>query len=152
MYLKPITRLKPLGGFNGGIHIAHSRMMKQSATTITSHHHIIMRTSQVSARYISQNGLQNASISGCSRTLSPKFIGSQMLPQGSRNFTVDARGSQNTPQSNISDSIVKPDDPQANLVWIDLEMTGLDIDKDTILEIAVIITDSDLNIVFEVVK
>ncbi|KAL6763974.1 ribonuclease H-like domain-containing protein [Haematococcus lacustris] len=30
------------------------------------------------------------------------------------------------------------------LVWVDLEMTGLDIEKDTIIEIAVIITDGDL--------
>uniref|UniRef100_A0A182MQU6 Probable oligoribonuclease n=1 Tax=Anopheles culicifacies TaxID=139723 RepID=A0A182MQU6_9DIPT len=33
-----------------------------------------------------------------------------------------------------------------NLVWIDMEMTGLDVDKDRILEIACIITDSKLNI------
>lgn len=33
------------------------------------------------------------------------------------------------------------------LVWIDLEMTGLDIQHDTILEIATIITDSNLNII-----
>uniref|UniRef100_A0A182SZ86 Probable oligoribonuclease n=1 Tax=Anopheles maculatus TaxID=74869 RepID=A0A182SZ86_9DIPT len=33
-----------------------------------------------------------------------------------------------------------------NLVWIDLEMTGLDVDKDRILEIACIVTDSQLNI------
>ena len=32
-----------------------------------------------------------------------------------------------------------------NLVWIDLEMTGLDPQKDRILEIATIITDSQLN-------
>lgn len=31
------------------------------------------------------------------------------------------------------------------LVWIDCEMTGLEIEKDTIMEIAVILTDSDLN-------
>ncbi|MEO6713450.1 MAG: oligoribonuclease [Mycobacteriales bacterium] len=30
------------------------------------------------------------------------------------------------------------------LVWVDLEMTGLDPDKDVIVEIAVLITDSDL--------
>ncbi|KAG2440451.1 hypothetical protein HYH02_010333 [Chlamydomonas schloesseri] len=30
------------------------------------------------------------------------------------------------------------------LVWVDLEMTGLDIEKDTIIEVAVIITDGDL--------
>ena len=33
----------------------------------------------------------------------------------------------------------------ANLVWIDLEMTGLDPKKDRIIEMAIIITDSDLN-------
>ncbi|MBI5200021.1 MAG: oligoribonuclease [Elusimicrobia bacterium] len=39
-------------------------------------------------------------------------------------------------------------DPR-NLVWMDLEMTGLDPDRDTILEIATIITDSDLKILVE---
>uniref|UniRef100_A0A182K888 Exonuclease domain-containing protein n=1 Tax=Anopheles christyi TaxID=43041 RepID=A0A182K888_9DIPT len=34
-----------------------------------------------------------------------------------------------------------------NLVWIDLEMTGLDVDEDRILEMACIITDSQLNII-----
>jgi oligoribonuclease len=33
------------------------------------------------------------------------------------------------------------------LVWIDLEMTGLDPHKDVMLEIASIVTDSDLNII-----
>ncbi len=36
-----------------------------------------------------------------------------------------------------------------NLVWMDLEMTGLDPDKDTILEIATLITDKELNILAE---
>ncbi|HED12585.1 MAG TPA: oligoribonuclease [Gammaproteobacteria bacterium] len=35
------------------------------------------------------------------------------------------------------------------LVWMDLEMTGLDPDKDQIIEMATIITDADLNIVSE---
>ena len=35
------------------------------------------------------------------------------------------------------------------LVWMDLEMTGLDPEKDTIIEIATIITDGDLNVVAE---
>lgn len=34
-----------------------------------------------------------------------------------------------------------------NLVWIDLEMTGLDVETCKIIEIAAIITDKDLNIV-----
>ena len=36
-----------------------------------------------------------------------------------------------------------------NLVWIDLEMTGLDPEKEKIIEIATIITDSNLTIVAE---
>jgi oligoribonuclease len=36
-----------------------------------------------------------------------------------------------------------------NLVWIDCEMTGLDPEKDVLIEIAVIITDNDLNVVEE---
>jgi len=36
-----------------------------------------------------------------------------------------------------------------NLIWIDLEMTGLDTDNDYIIEIATIVTDSELNILAE---
>ena len=36
-----------------------------------------------------------------------------------------------------------------NLIWIDLEMTGLDPDRDSILEIATIVTDKDLNVLAE---
>jgi oligoribonuclease len=36
-----------------------------------------------------------------------------------------------------------------NLIWIDLEMTGLDTDNDYIIEIATVITDSQLNILAE---
>lgn len=35
------------------------------------------------------------------------------------------------------------------LVWIDLEMTGLDPEKERIIEMATIITDSELNVVAE---
>ncbi|KAM4620095.1 small fragment nuclease [Polymixia lowei] len=35
------------------------------------------------------------------------------------------------------------------MVWVDLEMTGLDIDKDQIIEMACIITDSELNVLAE---
>lgn len=38
---------------------------------------------------------------------------------------------------------------EMNLVWIDLEMTGLDPDQDAIIEIATIVTDSQLNILAE---
>jgi len=36
-----------------------------------------------------------------------------------------------------------------NLIWIDLEMTGLNPDQDVIIEIATIITDSQLNVLAE---
>ncbi len=36
-----------------------------------------------------------------------------------------------------------------NLVWMDLEMSGLDPEKEVILEIAAIVTDSDLGILAE---
>ncbi|MEO5834497.1 MAG: oligoribonuclease [Nakamurella sp.] len=35
------------------------------------------------------------------------------------------------------------------LVWIDCEMTGLDLKKDALIEIAALVTDSDLNILGE---
>jgi oligoribonuclease len=38
---------------------------------------------------------------------------------------------------------------EGRLIWIDLEMTGLDTDRDAILEIATIVTDSQLNILAE---
>ena len=36
-----------------------------------------------------------------------------------------------------------------NLVWLDMEMTGLDPDNDRIIEVAVIVTDPELNIIAE---
>ncbi len=36
-----------------------------------------------------------------------------------------------------------------HLIWIDLEMTGLDPDRDLIIEIATIVTDKNLNILAE---
>lgn len=37
----------------------------------------------------------------------------------------------------------------ANLVWMDLEMTGLDPETDLIIEMATIVTDSELNVIAE---
>jgi len=37
----------------------------------------------------------------------------------------------------------------SNLVWVDLEMTGLDPEADVVIEIATIVTDSDLNTLAE---
>ncbi len=39
----------------------------------------------------------------------------------------------------------KKQNKRQRLIWLDLEMTGLDTDTDSIIEIATIITDSDLN-------
>ena len=38
---------------------------------------------------------------------------------------------------------------ESNLIWIDLEMTGLFPERDVIIEIATIVTDKDLNILAE---
>ncbi len=37
----------------------------------------------------------------------------------------------------------------SNLIWIDLEMTGLDTNRDYIIEVATIVTDSQLNVLDE---
>ncbi len=39
--------------------------------------------------------------------------------------------------------------PETRLIWIDLEMTGLDTDRDCIIEIATLVTDSELNVLAE---
>lgn len=36
-----------------------------------------------------------------------------------------------------------------HLVWVDMEMSGLDPDKDVVLEVALVVTDKDLNLVEE---
>jgi oligoribonuclease len=40
-------------------------------------------------------------------------------------------------------------DKKSNLIWIDLEMTGLNPLKDRIIEIALIVTDKNLNVIAE---
>lgn len=37
----------------------------------------------------------------------------------------------------------------SNLIWIDLEMTGLDPEKEVIIEIATVVTDAQLNVLAE---
>ena len=39
--------------------------------------------------------------------------------------------------------------PMDNLIWIDLEMTGLDPDNDQIIEVAVAVTDHHLSEIIE---
>ena len=41
------------------------------------------------------------------------------------------------------------DNPAERLIWIDLEMTGLDTDSDSIIEIATVVTDANLNVLAE---
>jgi oligoribonuclease len=51
-------------------------------------------------------------------------------------------------EHNIASGIpVRPN--EFNLVWVDMEMTGLDPDNDRIIEVAVVVTDSNLNILAE---
>lgn len=49
------------------------------------------------------------------------------------------------PQRNRTEGPIK--EGAKRIVWVDLEMTGLDIDKDHILEIACVVTDAQLNVV-----
>ncbi|XP_026479058.1 probable oligoribonuclease [Ctenocephalides felis] len=48
---------------------------------------------------------------------------------------------------NIKNMSSKKYSTKNRIVWIDMEMTGLDINKDKIIEIACIVTESDLSIV-----
>ncbi len=45
----------------------------------------------------------------------------------------------------MADDKKKKDDLPTRLVWVDLEMTGLDDKNDVIIELAMLITDGDLN-------
>lgn len=40
-------------------------------------------------------------------------------------------------------------DCKNNLIWLDLEMIGLDLDQDVIIEIVIIVIDVDFNILVE---
>lgn len=44
---------------------------------------------------------------------------------------------------------VKPVQNEFNLVWVDMEMTGLEPDTDRIIEVAVVVTDMHLNVLAE---
>lgn len=53
-------------------------------------------------------------------------------------------------QSGSDQILVVPSHPnEFNLIWVDMEMTGLDPDKDAIIEVAVVVTDPELNILGE---
>ncbi len=51
-----------------------------------------------------------------------------------------------TPQT-VSGEPARPN--EFNLVWVDMEMTGLNPETDRIIEVAVVVTDSNLNILAE---
>jgi oligoribonuclease len=55
--------------------------------------------------------------------------------------------SQATESQSAPATPVRPN--EFNLVWVDMEMTGLDPDTDRIIEVAVIVTDSNLNVLGE---
>lgn len=50
---------------------------------------------------------------------------------------------------NLHSTSDKPHTMATNIVWMDLEMTGLNVFTDKILEVSCLITDQDLNIVAE---
>ena len=51
--------------------------------------------------------------------------------------------------ANIKDTILMIKPSKKNFIWLDLEMTGLSVEEDRIIEIATIVTDSQLNILAE---
>lgn len=55
--------------------------------------------------------------------------------------------SQATDQQAATVNPVRPN--EFNLVWVDMEMTGLDPDTDRIIEVAVVVTDMQLNVLAE---
>ena len=46
-------------------------------------------------------------------------------------------------------AVITPRQNEMNLVWVDMEMTGLEPDSDRIIEVAVIVTDMHLNVLAE---
>ncbi|MGO1183841.1 MAG: oligoribonuclease [Micrococcaceae bacterium] len=48
-----------------------------------------------------------------------------------------------------SESVPRPINPDENLVWIDCEMTGLHPEVDALVEVAVLVTDAELNVLDE---
>lgn len=54
------------------------------------------------------------------------------------------------PAAGAAQRMLKPDRPDASrLVWLDMEMTGLRPEIDRIIEVAMVVTDSELNVLAE---
>ncbi|MEW6370668.1 MAG: oligoribonuclease [Pseudomonadota bacterium] len=51
------------------------------------------------------------------------------------------------PAASPTGAVARPN--EFNLVWVDMEMTGLDPDNDRIIEVAVVVTDAELNVIAE---
>jgi oligoribonuclease len=51
--------------------------------------------------------------------------------------------------SSSSDSLSLPKRNDDHLLWVDMEMTGLDPSNDRIIEVAIVVTDSKLNVLAE---
>ena len=85
------------------------------------------------------------------KSKSPCKIFPQLLQEQSRSKTptaiieIDSLQNENNGSNLSTGSNFKV--LKSPLIWIDLEMTGLDIKKDQIIEIAVIVTDGSLNTV-----
>lgn len=52
-------------------------------------------------------------------------------------------------QTNLENTNAKIESNQNNLIWLDMEMSGLSPDNDRILELAVVVTDAELNVLGE---
>ncbi|MFZ3002690.1 MAG: oligoribonuclease [Undibacterium umbellatum] len=52
-------------------------------------------------------------------------------------------------QTNTANPATPARPNELNLIWLDMEMTGLDPDTDRIIEVAVVVTDSQLNVLAE---
>jgi oligoribonuclease len=51
--------------------------------------------------------------------------------------------------TNVAPSTIPARPNEFNLIWVDMEMTGLDPDNDRIIEVAVVVTDPELNVLAE---
>lgn len=58
-----------------------------------------------------------------------------------------SQATESTAAANAAAPAARPN--EFNLVWVDMEMTGLDPDNDRIIEVAVVVTDPELNVIAE---
>jgi len=58
-----------------------------------------------------------------------------------------SQATENSPVTPAPAALAKPN--EMNLVWVDMEMTGLEPDTDKIIEVAVVVTDMHLNVLAE---